>query len=83
MIEGKRVQARLFSGRYRLNQGDKTVTVPLNTPDRATAEKRLRDLIVEKQREQEGIIAPKVVREAAGTPLVILVDEYEADLRSR
>lgn len=83
MIEGKKVQARLFSGRYRLNQGDKTVTVPLNTPDRATAEKRLRDLIVEKQREQEGIIAPKVVREAAGTPLVILVDEYEADLRSR
>ena len=75
--------ARVFSGRYALDKGDKLTTVRLNTPDREIARKRLREIVVEKQREQEGIIAPKAVRVAAGTQLAKLVDDYEADLRGR
>ena len=66
---GKRTVARVFSGRYALDKGDKLTTVRLNTPDRDIAKKRLREIVLEKQREQEGIIAPKAVRVAAGTQL--------------
>ena len=82
-VAGKRVVSRLFSGRYALDKGGKLVTVGLNTPDREIARKRLREIVLEKQREEEGIIAPKAVRVAAATGLSALIDEYEADLKGR
>jgi integrase len=57
--------------------------VSLNTPHREVARKRLRAIVLEKQREAEGIVAPKAVRVAAGTQLGDLVNDYEADLRGR
>ncbi len=82
-VAGKRVVSRLFSGRYAVEKGAKLVTVGLNTPDREIARKRLREIVLEKQREQEGIIAPKAVRTAAAAGLSALIDEYEADLKGR
>jgi integrase len=82
-VAGKRVVSRLFSGRYAVDKGAKPVTVRLNTPDREIARKRLREVVLEKQREQEGIIAPKAVRVAAVTALSGLIDEYESDLMGR
>src|SRR6185312_2479325 len=82
-IAGKRVVSRVFSGRYAVEKGARPVTVPLNTPDREIARKRLRAIVLEKQREVEGIVAPKAIRVAAGTQLVKLVDDYEADLTGR
>lgn len=43
----------------------------------------LRDIVVEKQREQEGIIAPSAVRVAAAAALSRLLDDCEADLSGR
>lgn len=83
IVDGKRVLSRVFCGRYALDKGAKPVRVSLNTPDREVARKRLRDIVVEKQREAEGIVAPKAVRVAAGTQLSELVNDYEADLRGR
>jgi integrase/recombinase XerD len=83
IVDGKRVLSRVFCGRYALDKGSKPVQVGLNTPDREVARKRLRAIIVEKQREAEGIVAPKAVRVAAGTQLGQLVDDYETDLRGR
>src|SRR5687767_320765 len=83
MVDGKKVPSRVFSGRYALTKGGKPVTVCLNTPDREIARKRLRAIVLEKQRELEGIIAPKAVRIAATTPLGELVADYEADLLGR
>src|SRR4051812_31836446 len=80
---GKRVLARLFCGRYALDKSTKVVQVSLNTPDREVARKRLRAIVLDKQREAEGIVAPKAVRVAAGTQLEQLVGEYESDLRGR
>ncbi len=82
-VAGKRVVSRLFSGRYAVDKGAKPVTVRLNTPDREIARKRLREIVLEKQREQEGIIAPKAVRVAAVRALAGLIDDYEADLKGR
>src|SRR5215204_577843 len=83
VVDGKRAFRRLFSGRYAIGKGDKPTTVCLNTPDREIARKRLRAIVLEKQREQEGIIAPKAVRVAATTPLAELVADYETDLVGR
>src|SRR5687767_9243851 len=83
MVNGKKVVSRVFSGRYALEKGAKPVTVLLNTPDREIARKRLREIVLEKQREQEGIIPPKAMRVAATTPLADLVADYETDLTGR
>ena len=67
----------------RLRRVNKPATVRLNTPDREIARKRRRAIGLEKQRERDGIIAPKAVRVAATTPLAELVSDYEADLLGR
>jgi integrase len=83
IVDGKRVLSRLFYGRYALAKRAKLTTVCLGTPDRDIARKRLRAIVLDEQREAEGIIAPKAVRVAASTQLAKLVDDYEADLRGR
>jgi integrase len=83
IVNGKRVLSRVFCGRYALEKDTRPVQVSLNTPDAQVARKRLREIVVEKQREAEGIVSPKAVRIAAGTQLARLVDDYETDLRGR
>src|SRR5688500_15192060 len=53
-----------FPGRYAIGKRDKPTTVRLNTPNREIARKRLRAIVLEKQREQKGIMEPKAVRVA-------------------
>lgn len=80
---GKRIESRLFSGRYSLAYGERARTIPLHTPDEAVARKKLRDFIVERQKEAAGLIAPAAIREAAAAPLHSLLAEYTADLAGR
>jgi len=63
-------------------KGGPIVSVSLYTPDREVAEKRLRDILIEKQREAEGMIAPRAMREAAAVLITKLITAYEGDLRS-
>jgi integrase len=77
------VLSRVFVGRYSLGRGLRIVTVSLDTPDEQVARKRLRDLIVEKQREAEGLEAPKQMREAFKIPLSELRTDYRCYLESR
>ena len=80
---GKREVARSYSGRYALRAGERLVTVSLYTGSKKVAEKRLRDLVMAKQCEAEGIIQPEAIRSAASASLMSLVSEYEADLKGR
>jgi integrase len=80
---GKRVRCRFYSGRYSLARRGRVMTVALDTPDEGVARKRLRDIIVEKQREAEGLDSPKVIREALRTPLADLLQDYRRDLESQ
>ena len=80
---GKRVRCRFYSGRYSIARRGRVMTVALDTPDEGVARKRLRDLVVEKQRELEGLDSPKVIREALRTPLVELLQDYRRDLESQ
>ena len=81
--DGKIVRSRLFCGRYNLARGEPVVLVSLDTPDEAVARKKLRDLIVEKQRARVGLEFPELVRETLGTPLAELLCEYEANLTAQ
>jgi hypothetical protein len=56
---GKLYVSRLYRGKYRLDDDVLVTNIPLKTPDKQIAEERLKKIIQEKQREAEGIIAPK------------------------
>ncbi len=82
-VNGKRIVSRVYVGRYSLAKGGKLIRVPLNTPDKEIASKRLRDIVLEKQREQEGLISPRLTREASIIPLSEHLTDYVADLRAQ
>ena len=78
---GKTVNDRFYSGKYRLD-GDFNVTVvALKTTDKQVAEQRLAAIVKEKEMEKAGIIAPKLQRESADRTLVDHVEEFMGDLR--
>jgi hypothetical protein len=74
----KRLGARMYSGRYRLDREKKITQVELGCSNRQVAEKKFGKIVEEKEREVAGIIAPKDQREAARTPLVEHLDEMIA-----
>ena len=65
----KRAGARTFTARVQLPHEAKLSNIPLGCTTRPVAEKKLREIVEEKEREAAGIIAPKVQREAAVTLL--------------
>ncbi|NQU11916.1 tyrosine-type recombinase/integrase [bacterium] len=79
----KRKGRRLWRGRYRLHGQAKIKEVSLHSVDRQVAEKRLRDLVSEKEQEAAGIIAPRSLREAAQRSLVGHLTDFIADLTAR
>ena len=80
---GKLVESRTYSGRYRRPGHAKIVTVPLHVTDRQVAERKLREHIRDLEREESGIAIPKRIRIAAETVLVAHISAYCADLRAR
>lgn len=83
IVGGKRVKAEYYSGRYTLPPSEEVRQVPLNTPDKEVARKRLREIVLEAQREQEGIIAPRAIRQTAVEPMPALISQYHDDLKGR
>ncbi len=79
---GKRVFDRLYRGRYRLDGEERIREVPLKTPDRQIAEQRLNKIILDEQREQEGLLAPKAERDAARRRFVDHVEDFIQTRRS-
>jgi len=76
MIEYVFRVGRLYRGRYKLEPGDKLRDVPLRTPDKQVAQQRLRKIIIQEQRERDGLIAPKQQRQTAQRPLLEHVKSY-------
>ena len=61
----KRKGARTYDARIRLGDEKRITQVPLGCTNRQVAEKKLRELLDEREREAAGLIAPKVERDAA------------------
>jgi integrase len=83
IVNKKSVRAQFYVGRYRDESTGKWRTVPLKTPDKEIAKKRLHDHVVELQREREGFDSPKVQRDAGRQSLTKHVEEYVADLKAQ
>ena len=76
-------RGRLYYGRVRLDNQIRTQTVPFRTMDKQVAQKRLNDCVRERQQEAEGIIPPKIMRDAAGRELGKHLADYLADLTAK
>ena len=77
---GRTEAGRIYRGRFRL-KGEFAITeVSLETSDKQVAEKKLAELVSEKERERAGLLAPKLHRESAKKLLVQHVEEFIADL---
>lgn len=80
--DGKLVVSRLYRARIRL-QGDSVVTeVPLETSDKQVAEKKLAQLVSERERERAGLIAPRLQRDSAQKPILGHLADFVADLET-
>ena len=77
---GRTEAGRIYRGRFRL-KGEFAITeVSLETSDKQVAEKKLAELVSEKERERAGLLAPKLHRESAKKLLSLHVEEFIADL---
>ena len=80
---GKTVNDRNYSGRYRLDGDFSTTTVALHTADKQVAEKKLRDIVQEKEQERAGLIAPKAQRDASQRTLESHLEDFLQDLTTK
>lgn len=78
--DGKLIISPLYRARFRLQGEFKLYEVALNTTDRQVAEKKLSELISERERERAGLIAPRLERESAQKPLEQHLRDFGADL---
>lgn len=83
LMAGQRLVSKSYYGQYSLTKGGKIFRVCLYTPDKEIARKRLRAIILEQQREEEGLIAPKVQRDATCRLLSDHVADYVRDLTAQ
>jgi integrase len=81
--DGKRVKSRMYRLCYQLPGMPGKKYRSLATTDQQVANKRADDFLREFQQEQEGIIAPRAVREGVKRPLEKHLDDFVSDLRAQ
>jgi integrase len=79
-VGGKTVIGACYSGRYRLAGECQDRTVALGVSDKQAAESKLRRLVQELEREGEGLIPAKKLRDGLQMPFSGLIEEYVAEL---
>ncbi|GHC13906.1 hypothetical protein GCM10007047_34010 [Cerasicoccus arenae] len=79
---GKSVPEKNYRGRYRLEGDYKVTEIALHTSDKQVAQKRLKDIVREKEMEREGLIAPKLQRESADKLLLDHMRDYIRNLET-
>jgi integrase len=76
-------KSRLWSARVRLGDWLNSRTFPLHVTDKRVAEQKLEKLVQELEREAEGIIAPKLMRDSAQTTIAAHLTAFLADLEAK
>ena len=82
-VAGKVVETRCYYLRYKLDWMPVDKWRSLGTTDKQCADKRATEFFQELQREQDGILDAKPIREAARTPLRQHLKDFLADLERR
>jgi integrase len=78
-VNGRKVRSKLWRGRYRLPGDCKETDVSLETTDKEVAKAKLRRIVSEAEREREGLLAPKKMRETAQLPLTDSIEAFLAE----
>ena len=81
-VQGKSVKGRLYVGQYFLKGMTRPKRVCLDTPDKSVAQQRLRAIVIERQKEADGLLAPKAQREAVTVSLDQHVKDYKRNLQA-
>jgi len=79
---GKAAVSSCYSGRYRLSGEFRDTTISLGVSDKQVAEAKLRRIVQELEREGEGLIPSRKLRDGLQMPFSGLVEEYVAELNS-
>jgi integrase len=79
-VQGRRKIARLYSGRYKLDGEVRLTEVPLKTSDKQVAEKKLDELVKDRERERAGIAIPRILRDANQRPTAEHLADYLGNL---
>src|SRR5437773_1011848 len=75
-VKGNLRVSRMFTGQFRLAGDIKPMRVPLCVTDKQVAEKKLRGIVREAEREREGLSLPKEQRDAAKQSVESYVQEF-------
>lgn len=82
-VAGKVVETRSYYLRYKLDWMPVDKWHSLGTTDKQCADKRATEFLQELQREHDGILDAKPIREAARTPLTQHLKDFLADMERR
>src|SRR5580658_9745144 len=80
---GRLEETRSYYLRYRIGDMPVDKWKSLGVTDKQVADKRAHEFIQERERENAGILEPKVVRDAAKKALSVHLEDYKADLAAR
>jgi hypothetical protein len=79
-FRGKGKTARLYCGRYKLDGEVRITEVALKASDKQVAQKRLDELVKDKERERAGIRLPRMLRDASQRPIEEHLSDYLSNL---
>jgi integrase len=83
VVDGKRVVAKTYSGRYRLPGDLKDRQVALDIPDKQAAKAALAARVKQELLEFHGLVPPSRQTETASSPILPVVGEWLDDLRAK
>ncbi len=81
--DGKRVISRLYSAKIRVDGERRISQVPLRVSDKQVAQEKLRQLVQEREKELNGLIPAKAMRDAAQESLTKHLRDFIGDLRAK
>ena len=83
MHKGKRVVSRLYSLKLRVEGERKISQIALGVSDRQVAEEKARKIVQEREKELQGMIAPKLQRDSAHATLTKHIQDFIGDLKAK
>jgi integrase len=83
MVNGVRVRAKTYSGRYRMADDLEPVQVALGVSDKQVAQSKLAAIVKQAEMERQGLSAPLRQIQTVSMPLKSVVREWVADLTAK
>ena len=79
---GKRTTSRLYSAKIRVGGEQRISQVSLHVSDKQVAQEKLRQLVQDREKELQGLLPPKTMRDASQVPLSKHLEDFIGDLRA-